>query len=218
MPLVVSRQGSEFFTAIKHGKQTVLPMVRYAAVCCNSFPGLHYRTANREILLNLQMGNNRNDSADPKRVLIFLAYFRCMFRLCSDHVQTMLRLFRPCSDYVLTVFNVQTMFRPCSDCSGYVLDYVQTMFRLCSVCVQTIFRLFRLFRLCSDCVQTMLRLFRLCSDCVQIFLSISIEKYLYHIFGTLRTSQQGNVLRKIYFVLFLHPIVLVTIVVSKPAL
>jgi hypothetical protein len=164
MPLVVSRQGSEFFTAIKHGKQTVLPMVRYAAVCCNSFPGLHYRTANREILLNLQMGNNRNDSADPKRVLIFLAYFRCMFRLCSDHVQTMLRLFRPCSDYVLTVFNVQTMFRPCSDCSGYVLDYVQTLFSLCSDYFQTFQTVSTMFRLCSDYVKTVQTMFRLCSD------------------------------------------------------
>jgi hypothetical protein len=31
--------------------------------------------ANRETPLTLQMGNNRNSSADPKRVLIFFSIF-----------------------------------------------------------------------------------------------------------------------------------------------
>jgi len=35
----------------------------------------------------------------------------------------------------------------------------------------------------------------------RLFLDISFEKYLYHIFGTLHTSQQGNALRKIYRVI-----------------
>jgi len=50
----------------------------------------------------------------------------------------------------------------------------------------------------------------------RLFLNILIGKYLCRIFGTLRTSQQRNVLRKIYFVLFLHPIVLVAICRFKP--
>jgi hypothetical protein len=71
MPLVFSPQGSEFFTAIQHGNQIVLPMLRYAAVRCYITPQDLEETNRETPLLNLQVGNNRNASADPKRVLIF---------------------------------------------------------------------------------------------------------------------------------------------------
>jgi hypothetical protein len=85
IPFVFWWKGSKFFTLMYHYDQIVLPKLWCVAVFARFlvylFTGLHYHTRygrneRRSSRLHLQRVNNRNDSADPKRVRdMFAAYF-----------------------------------------------------------------------------------------------------------------------------------------------
>jgi hypothetical protein len=109
-----------------------------------------------------------------------MIYLVKMFKLCSDNVQTLFRLFRRCSECSKSVQNFQTMFRMfkiCSECSFFsdmsrLCSECSEMFRQCSESVQNFQPMFRMFRHCSDCSDNVQTLFSPCSESVQNFQSM----------------------------------------------